>query len=321
MTRRRHDWKPSAEQMRLWPAVSGNAINGLGEEHFRRPSPIYWQAPDSTPHGPLQLWFYQRPMPDGMAEARRERQKWIDAPLAPIAAERAERAPAEWTREVERVAKECAADIVGVTAMKAAWVFEGSSVPPQRWVVMFGVAHDYEAMKTAPEGPSNAEVIRQYARAMRAAKGVASWIRSQGWDAVPHAGPSAGAFVMIPPALECGFGELGKHGSIIHRELGSSFRLSCVLTDLPLVPTARDEFGADDFCTRCQLCSDECPPDAIPPEKQLVRGERRWYVDLDKCLPYFNEHGGCGICIAVCPWSRPGVAPTLLTKLARRRGE
>ena len=30
--------------------------------------------------------------------------------------------------------------------------------------------------------------------------------------------------LMIPAALACGFGELGKHGSIINRELGSSLR-------------------------------------------------------------------------------------------------
>jgi epoxyqueuosine reductase QueG len=46
---------------------------------------------------------------------------------------------------------------------------------------------------------------------------------------------------------------------------------------------------------------------------------RKWYVDFDKCLPFFNENKGCGICIAVCPWSRPGVADTLVQKMARRR--
>jgi epoxyqueuosine reductase QueG len=125
--------------------------------------------------------------------------------------------------------------------------------------------------------------------------------------------------VLIPAALACGFGELGKHGSIIHRDLGASFRLASVLTDVDLLPDAPDAFGADDFCTRCRVCEQACPPRAIAPGKQLVRGERKWYVDFDRCLPYFNEHGGCGICIAVCPWSLPGVADGLVAKLARRR--
>lgn len=305
--------------MRLWPAVSGNAVNGLGEPEFRRPSPIYWHPPETTPHGPLQKWFYTRPVPEEVQEARRQRQPVIDRPLAPLAAEPATRTPEAWTAEVKRVAREQGADLVGVTAMRPEWVFEGHPVPPQRWIVMLGVAHAYEAMKTAPAPTASAEVIRQYGRGIGAAKGVASWLRTEGWDAVPLGGPMAGPVVMIPPAIECGFGELGKHGSLIHRELGSSFRLAGVLTDVPLLPDARDELGVDDVCARCRVCEDECPPDAIIPEKQLVRGERRWYVDFDRCLPFFNEHQGCGICVVVCPWSRPGVAGTLLQQIARRR--
>lgn len=61
---KRHDsWEPSPEQMALWPSVSGNTINGVGEEAVRQPSPIYWHAPDATPHGPLQLWFIKRTTP------------------------------------------------------------------------------------------------------------------------------------------------------------------------------------------------------------------------------------------------------------------
>ena len=112
---------------------------------------------------------------------------------------------------------------------------------------------------------------------------------------------------------------LFRSGSLINRKLGASFRLACVITDMPLVADRRDAFGVDDFCTHCHVCQDACPPDAIFEDKQMVRGERKWYVDFDKCLPFFNEHMGCGICVAVCPWSRPGVADNLLLKLARRR--
>ena len=99
--------------------------------------------------------------------------------------------------------------------------------------------------------------------------------------------------MLIPPAIACGFGELGKHGSIINRKLGSSFRLASVLTDLPLVGDESDEFGADAFCVNCRLCVDACPPDAVFDVKKTVRGQTKWYVDFDKCLPYFNEAMGC----------------------------
>ena len=176
-----------------------------------------------------------------------------------------------------------------------------------------------ELSEVAPSPRSVIEVMRQYNTGTRAAKALADWIRRQGHHAAGHGGPIAGSFTMIPAALACGFGELGKHGSIINRTYGSSFRLAAVLTDLPLVADRPDVFGADDFCQSCQVCARACPPNAISHDKQLVRGVERWYVDFDKCVPYFNETYGCGICIAVCPWSRPGTAPKLAERMTRRR--
>ena len=124
--------------------------------------------------------------------------------------------------------------------------------------------------------------------------------------------------LMIPAAIEAGLGELGKHGSMIHREFGSNFRLSMVLTDLPLDADAPDILGADLFCTHCQVCANACPPDVIYREKQMVRGETKWYVDFDQCIPYFVDHQTCGICLVVCPWSRPGAAGNLVAKMAQR---
>jgi ferredoxin len=49
-----------------------------------------------------------------------------------------------------------------------------------------------------------------------------------------------------------------------------------------------------------------------------VRGVERWYVDFDKCIPFFAEAASCGICIAECPWTRPTVRPKLLATMARR---
>jgi epoxyqueuosine reductase QueG len=174
-------------------------------------------------------------------------------------------------------------------------------------------------MTTAPSVRSLVEVTRQYARGTHTAKAVASWLRREGHDAFPYGGPMAGSFLLIPPAILAGLGELGKHGSMIHRTLGSNFRLACVLTDAPLLADRRDVFGASDFCASCRVCTDACPPDAIAAERQLVRGEVRWYVDFDKCLPYFNENLSCAICLAVCPFSRPEIGPRLVEKLARRR--
>ena len=61
------------------------------------------------------------------------------------------------------------------------------------------------------------------------------------------------------------------------------------------------------------------PPRAIQEQKQLVRGERKWYVDFDKCIPYFVKTLGCAICIEVCPWSEPGRGPDLSRLLLQKR--
>jgi Pyruvate/2-oxoacid:ferredoxin oxidoreductase delta subunit len=319
-TRKLPVWRPSAEQMSQWPSESGNAINGVGEASPRRPSPIYWHAPDATPHGPLQKWFYGRTAAlPGVVEARRQRQEALDVPLEPVAPERPDRSRVEWSAAVKQVATEAGAADAGVAAMRVEYVFDGFTASPHPWMVVLAVAQDYGAMATAPSEAALVEITRQYAHGIRVAKAVANWLRGQGCDALPYGGPMAGSFLLIPPAIEAGLGELGKHGSMIHRSLGSSFRLACVLTDAPLAADAPHPFGADDFCTRCQACSRACPPDAIAGEKQLVRGQRRWYVDFDKCLPYFNENLSCAICLAVCPFSRPGVGPSLVRKLARSR--
>ena len=321
MSRRRTPvWTPSDDQMGHWPALSGNAINGVGEHAPRRPSPIYWRPPETIPHGPLQRWFYQRTGDNPtLAEARQERQRAIDEPLIPVAPDKADMAAESLTGAVKRAATECGADDVGVTPMRADYVFQGDDPPNYPWMIVIAVEQDYEAMKQAPSMRSLVEITRQYGRGIRAAKGLANWLRGQGYDAFPYGGPMAGSFVLIPPAIEAGLGELGKHGSMIHRKFGSNFRLACVLTDAPLIADARQTFGADDFCLHCRVCSDACPPAAIVPEKTLVRGEQRWYVDFDKCLPYFNEAMSCAICLAVCPFSRPGVGDNLVLKLATRR--
>ena len=143
-------------------------------------------------------------------------------------------------------------------------------------------------------------------------------MREQGWDALPHGGPMAGPVLMTPAAIQAGLGALGKHGSLINRQYGSSFRLACVMTDMPLIADRPDIFGSDDFCASCQICTRACPVDALGPNKQLVRGETKWYVDFDRCILYFVENNGCGRCIGQCPWSRTGTAPGLAKKMTKR---
>ena len=316
-------WTPSPEQAAVWPEVSGNAVNGLGEAAFGPPRPVFWRDDGhSIEHTGVLRFFYERYRDnENIREARKYRQRAaeiIDSPLAPDPAA----APADgWSAAVKRAALEAGADDAGISEYRDSWTYTDRKRPAGRWVVVMAFAHEYDRLNSAPHEDAYVEVMAQYGRAGIAAKRLANWIRERGFPAEAKTGPMTEDVLMIPAAIEAGLGELGKHGSMIHRRFGANFRLSMVTTDLPVTPDAPDIFGADLFCGSCQVCTRACPPDAIAPEKQTVRGTEKWYVDFDKCLPYFVENETCGICLAVCPWSRPGVADNLVAKMARRLPE
>lgn len=316
------DYRPDPEILAQFPDVSGNTVNGLGETGQRPPSPFFWHPPEQQSHGSLRDFVMNRfiAQRDGGTD-------WGDVgdtgpDMVEKSAAPSDRSPADWSEVVEKIALDNEADIVGLTAVNPLWIYDGFEIVEPNLIVI-GLAQDYDKMKHAPPGPgnhySNTEVRKQYNRGARASKKIANCIRALGFNATPHHGPDADSLLMIPAAIAAGLGELGKHGSIINRQFGSNFRLAAVSTDIPLIPHRPDEFGADDFCVNCHICTDACPPGAITETKHMVRGDTKWYVDFDKCIPYFAERLGCALCMVVCPWSRPGVADNLVAKMARRR--
>jgi Pyruvate/2-oxoacid:ferredoxin oxidoreductase delta subunit len=316
-SRRQPVWRPPAALAELFPEISGNVVNGLGEAEPRRPRHIMWHRPSAIAHGRVQQHvsdsYESHPLLKGLFTGPERR-----AQPVPVAAERATANPEQWTQAVKREALESGADLVGIARLDPLWVFSDSEVH-EPFVIVLGVAMDHARLSTAPLAIAAREVAEQYNRGHRAARALTDWIRARGYRAQGHGGPGAGPINLIPAALAAGFGELGKHGSIINRRFGSSFRLAGVATDLPLLADTPDDMNADEFCVHCQLCSNACPPAAIAADKQRVRGVEKWYVDFDKCMPFFAENYGCGICIAVCPWSRPGTAPRLAEKMLRKR--
>jgi epoxyqueuosine reductase len=314
-------YHPNPETVALLK-ISGNPINGLGETTPRRPSPFFWHPPDQHPYGELQkvARLNSRKCP-GSAPAFMA--AYNHPELIPVAETRNEAPAAQLAAETTAFALSHESDAVGIAPMDPLYVFEGYTID-EPWVIVLALAHNYERLNQVPSDETNGvgvtEIGDQYARGTRASFALANWIRSQGYNAKAYPGPSADALLLIPPAIDSGLGELGKHGSLISRHFGSGVRLAGVTTDMPLVATAPDRFGADEFCTTCQVCTNACPPGAIFEHKQMVRGVERWYVDFDKCIPYFAEAASCGICFAVCPWTRPNVRPKLLATMARRLG-
>ena len=322
MARYPKTYTPSAEFLAAMPpGASGNRINGVGEQRFRRASPMFWHPPDQHPFGAVQQLAGASCRVT--AEARDAFAAAYDhPPLEPINPNPEPLSATEWTERARTFALANESDLFGATTVKERYIVEGYAIDEPN-VIVLGFPHDYEQLKQAPSTAENgaciAEVGRQYARGTRAAFALANWIGRQGFSAHAFPGPRASALLLIPAAIDAGLGELGKHGSLINSRWGSNLRLAGVTTDMPLDFGQDSPFGADDFCTNCRICADACPPDAIGDTKQWVRGVERWYTDFDKCIPFFAENAGCAVCISVCPWSRPGVADNLLVKMARRR--
>ena len=300
------------------PPISGNRINGLGETAPRRPRKPFHHSNYSHPYGLLESFFHLTSSLDSM--------KWIfdvrrdnllaRGPIAPTRREVTD--PADMAREIKAIARSCGAELVGVTTVRDDHVYEGREVP-YRTAICVAMAMDREEMLHAPSVRSNAAVMKAYRDVGRVANQVAEAIRDMGWGACAITNLSGDAPVLLLPlAIEAGLGELGKHGSLITREFGSNLRLSTVLTDLPLELDVPIDLGVDAFCTSCRVCTTNCPPKAIFEVKQDVRGVEKWYVDFDRCIPYFVEQEGCGLCTQVCPWSEPGQGFNIFEKMLAR---
>ncbi|MEM7569874.1 MAG: reductive dehalogenase domain-containing protein [Pseudomonadota bacterium] len=332
MPRKIDVWEPSPETAAAMPDLDGNAWNGLGDPDVKQPKPFFWHDAALHPWAGMQyhtlgiMFGHPEEGPQiAQAFAVGERpgtfQQRGPEPNT-VAPHQENKTAPEWTATLKEFGLANGADDIGIAVLQPEWVFEGYSIP-YKYIISIAVAHDYEEIAEAPSELGNPraiiEVGVQYTRGAATANRVRNFIRDQGYDAESYEGPMGGALLMIPAAIAGGLGELGKHHSIIHPKFGSSFRLAAVGTNMPLVPDEPVVFGGDDFCQSCQLCTDNCPPAAISDDKQMVRGVEKWYVDFEKCMPYFAEARGCTLCLAVCPWSRPGVADGLLKKMARRR--
>lgn len=311
------------------PPRSGNIINGLGETAKRQATrvfhwplgkpPMEWQALDVVFNlvggigGPVFGW--------GMVWQRLWNLWQTRRANGPVATKQREVTdPVAMAEEIKAYIREHFTEsIVGIAEVIPTDIVEGEATE-YKYVICVGQPMERDIMVKAPQPIAGWEVMRGYRRVSKQAVKLSAHIRKMGWSAKAHADPKAGTLLHIPPALRAGLGQLGKHGSVITKEYGSNVRLAAVTTDLPMAIDQPIDIGVDDLCVSCRRCTLDCPPDAITDAKQIVRGEEKWYVDFDKCVPYFVENAGCAICIEVCPWSEPGRGPKLSeTLLAKRK--
>ena len=300
------------------PPRSGNDINGLGVTERVRAIQIFhgsgfrkleWEA--------LEMFFLMT-MPFRLFIRGMRSRLLLRKADGRIASSRVEvEDPAAMADQMKKNALQLGAGAAGITGMIETARYQGVD-HPYKYAISILYPMDFEFMNdhvTDVEG--GIHVIEAYTEITKIVINLAAQIRKLGWPARAYC--ESADLLQIPLAVSAGLGELGKHGSLISREHGSNFRLATVLTDLPMATDRPVDIGVDDLCLGCQRCTRDCPADAISDGKKMVRGIEKWYVDFDKCVPYFSKTYGCGICIQVCPWSKPGRGPSLSEKLLDKR--
>lgn len=205
------------------------------------------------------------------------------------------------SEEIKRRARELGADDVGMTALRPEYVALGVDLPHDNVIVII-CREDY-ARSVEGAAAVEVEAMETYAKCAEIATELARYIREDlGYAAVAHHNGLV-QVQAIPIMHQIGFGELGKHGSLIHPEFGSNFRPGSVTTNLPLAHDAPIAFGVQDYCLNCNLCVNNCPADAIPNDFIVTDGVKRWLTDIEKCYSvsrFRTEY--CHLCVDVCPY-------------------
>jgi epoxyqueuosine reductase QueG len=113
--------------------------------------------------------------------------------------------------------------------------------------------------------------------------------------------------------IESGLGEASRMGIALNPFVGASFKVSAVLTDLPLETDRPIDFGLQDYCTNCKICAEQCPTQAITyGEKEIYNGYETWPLNYRNCVSGIatNNIGNiCQRCTKICPWNRPDNRP------------
>jgi len=229
----------------------------------------------------------------------------FDGPVAAV--EREFASPDEAAAHLKAKALEFGADIVGVCEIEPADVYRGRSVT-EKYAVAVGQRMRWREFQVVPSRESAIECLRVYFTLGETVIQLAAHIRSLGYACrVEH--PIGDSDILhVPIGLKAGFGELGRHGSIINPKLGPLFRMGSVITSMPLAIDHPIDAGIAKFCDTCLACRKYCPADAIPDERSPEAGkdhlgQDRYMVDTGRCFPYFAKHSYCSICLPVCVYN------------------
>jgi epoxyqueuosine reductase len=206
--------------------------------------------------------------------------------------------------DIKKKAFALGADEVGIAEIEPGDIYKGRVVN-EKYAIVVGQKMLWRKFQEVPSNDSAIECLRIYFTLGETVIQLANHIRSLGYACTVEHPIGDSDVLHVPLALKAGFGELGRHGSIIHPKMGPLFRLGSVITDMPLKTDHPIDAGIAAFCDTCKACRKYCPANAIPDHRSPEAGKDhlgndRYKVDTGKCFPYFAKHNYCSICLPVC---------------------
>jgi ferredoxin len=240
-----------------------------------------------------------------LRQIREDQDTRFDGPVAPTRHEFA--SPEAAAAHLKDKALALGADIVGICAIEPSDVYRGRTVEFD-FAIAVGQRMRWREFQVVPSRRSAIECLRVYFTLGETVVQLAAYLRSLGYACKIEHPIGDSDLLHIPIGLKAGFGELGRHGSIIHPKIGPLFRMGSVATSMPLALDHPVDAGIAAFCDTCRACRLYCPADAIPDERSPEAGKDhlgndRYMVDTGRCFPYFAKHGYCSICLPVCVYN------------------
>ncbi len=212
-------------------------------------------------------------------------------------------------------------DSWGVATLAEQDVFRHQGIPFKYALVLSqNMNKDKFHPKDLPNMDCQLEVMRVYGNTGIASLKVTKLLRKWGYAAAPN--HSLGGNVdYTKTAMQANIGFIGKHGMLITPENGPCNRLSVVYIDIENI---NDFLNNDidfswgyDFCKSCKKCVRSCPENAIYEENIIDEFGNVESISNEKCNSGFKTYG-CGICIAVCPFTQVGYKKLFAIKQKRK---
>jgi epoxyqueuosine reductase len=183
-----------------------------------------------------------------------------------------------------------------------------------KYAIVYSVRMSNITLKRAPTVLASQSTMLSYLRGRQIQNSTQEFLRGLGYQGLGQATTNA---LGIAPALGvmAGLGELSRLNRVITPEFGPMVRIFMLLTDLPVQTDHPIDAGIMKFCRTCKKCAEACPSGALsladdPTWEVQGRwnnpGHKAYFEDSLKCATYWKVQAGsdCGICFAVCPFSK-----------------